>query len=602
MQPYQEQYIRNAERAAALYAESRSGVTAAEEELCALKEDCTALLNEHLFPTLDGLHGASDEEIRDLTVFADRLMDWSTNLDPGVYTAIHEALLRRSRMRKDRNGMIRELYKLGMGLYYERRIISGIDDPEVASFAFRNELVFTEAASYMRYFEQIDDEETRGYIIRALANVALCTRGHRKRIAASRRTLEILRDEHYRALAPGLPWEAFLRKTHQQMSSNRSELSRGDLTKEDLASVLDSCYEVFKPEEKAENPSVRWLWPYYEMEMNCGYADLATTLARMEMLISRTKSDEYDMSGLYGNIQLAVYYGRMLRKHRELRTESGRLAFYAYAVDKMMRTFLSAPASAYDDYFYYNVMLVVTDYYETEGVPAYREITETLMRHFAPDICRRGIVTGRLSACLAEALLAEDPGIFDELPVLASPGIAGAGDPEKKKALLLSHAEECGLFCNFGMIKMNCGRLLRMRSLFESEDRMVRLHTVSGYDDLRERRSTEHLAEAALGHHRYYDGTGGYPERYVRNDSPSRMMTDVVAAAAFAAEKAEELCAGTHAGNDNAAEEIVRGILEGGGRRFSPLVAACLADKAVRERFVGILLARDGENEGGVTC
>ena len=92
------------------------------------------------------------------------------------------------------------------------------------------------------------------------------------------------------------------------------------------------------------------------------------------------------------------------------------------------------------------------------------------------------------------------------------------------------------------------------------------LHTISGYDDLRKRPSTACFADAALGHHRWYDGTDGYPNDYVRNDSPYRQLTDVMAVVSALQEEKGDI------------EEKVRNILEGERRRFSPMVTAFLTD------------------------
>ena len=94
--------------------------------------------------------------------------------------------------------------------------------------------------------------------------------------------LRLVKDDHYRSMAPGLPWDAFYRKSQQQMSSNRSVLSDGGLSKEELAAVLESCQAVFQPEQGVENPNIRWLWPYYEMEYNCGFASLWTNRDRID--------------------------------------------------------------------------------------------------------------------------------------------------------------------------------------------------------------------------------------------------------------------------------------------------------------------------------
>ena len=147
MQPYQQQYIDNTTEISALsdfYAVPTDGFETwyAEQKrrsarIKALRQQNMELLGEHLFPALDALHAASEETIDELIAFADKLMDLKTNLDCGVYVQIHDALLRMYRVRRDRNRIIRELYKLGMGLYYQNRIIEGVGSKYIASYASR---------------------------------------------------------------------------------------------------------------------------------------------------------------------------------------------------------------------------------------------------------------------------------------------------------------------------------------------------------------------------------------------------------------------------------------------------------------------------------
>jgi len=583
MLPYQEQYVSNVREIAALssfYDTSAPDFEAwyeahraARTRMARLRAECIDLLNENLFPTLDELHSASEDTIASLEAFADQLMDWKTNLDCGVYVIIHDALLRFYRVRKERNSVIKELYKLGMGLYYKGRSYVGIENGWVDAFRFQNELAFTEAASYIRYFESIEDEETRGYIIRSLANTAICTRDMRRRIAVGRRILNIIRDEHYRALAPNLPWDVFLLRTHQQMSSNRKVLSRGNLTQDELATVLDSCYEVFKPQDGVNNPSIRWLWPYYEMEYSCGYVDLKTTLGRLEDLISRTDSSQYDMSGLYANVQLAVYYGRLMRDNPALQKDPNRVGFLDSASRKMRETLLTCPPEHFDDYFIYLIDLVFSDYFEMEGVPSYRELTTQLMQRFCGELYVRSRRAADMTRCFCSEIFRQEPAFFDDIPFLAA-----IDDPARKERALLAYAADCGLYHDFGLVKMNIERTMMSRQLFEDEFQFYQLHTISGRDDLRARKSTEAFADVAWGHHSWYNGAGGYPESYVRMDSPFRQMTDVVAVVSHMLD---------HFSGD--IDATIREIVAEERRRFSPLVTVYLSDEALTGRLERLL-------------
>ncbi len=330
---------------------------------------------------------------------------------------------------------------------------------------------------------------------------------------------------------------------------------------------------MFLPEQATKNPNIRWLWPYYEMEYSCGFVDLWTTLDRMEQLISSVPAGQHDISGLYGNVQLPIFYGQLLKKNPAALQKENRRAFLAGAYSRMLRTMLSIPMSETDVYWLYDVALVLANYFETEGVPSYREVSEILMRRFCARLYLRSRLTGALLRCLCAALYRADPGFFDDIPFLAE---LPAG--EAKERLLLDYASDCGLYHDFGLVKMHLDRLCQSRELFEDEQRIYQLHTFSGRDDLAGRESTARFADCALGHHGWYNGAGGYPEQYVRSRSPYRQMTDALAVAVYLAEQ--------YAGDIDAVCEEIAALER---RRFSPLVAAHLGDSALRRELAAVL-------------
>ena len=570
MESYQERYIENVRTIDSLndysqepgedfsaWYEKRLHNEALSEEL---RQENIRILNESFFPVLDHLHDADEKTLRELDEFADALMDWKNNLDCGLYVLIHDALLSRCRVRKDRSGTIRELYKLGMGIYYQNRMILGLEPERIRSFLFQNELIFTEGGSYFKYFEEIPDDETRGYIIRSLANIALCCEDRRRRVAVSARMLKILQDPYYRNLAPSLPWDVFLRKTHQQMSANRDVLSRGNFSGEELAAVLESCAVVFEPEKDNADPNIRWLWPYYEMQYSCGLVTLETTLARMEQLIRRASGSRHDISGLYAAVQLPVYYGRLLRDNPQVSGRPEREAFLAEAYRTMMEAVLSVPPDQTDDYFHYAVNLIITDYYEIPAVETYRSVTLRLMKKLGGRLYERSLQVSRLMEVWCGFIIDEIPDFFDELPFLKTEVPAA----EKRKAVT-EYAALCGIYHDFGLIKMNAARIGEIRMRFQREEQLYQLHPISGWDDLKARASTERFADIALGHHAWYSGNGGYPEEYVRTESPYRQMTDVAAAAVWLQE---------HYSGDFA--QTADEMLEKGRTMFSPIVLSFL--------------------------
>ncbi len=589
MREWQEQYLRNAREVAdirPLFSAEQKPFDAwyadfleREKRLRVLREENTRLLNERFFPMLDALPSLDAEETESLVAFGDALMDWNTNLDCGIYVAIHDALLRLSRIRRDRPGMIRELYKLGMGLYYLQRAILGVECREADAMNFRNEMVFTEAASYFRWFANMPDRDTQAYILRAMANVSLCAAGNKRRIAACMRFIKVIRSPEYRAIAPDLPWDTYYRRACMQLSTCRSQLADPTVTREEVAAVMDACWEVFRPEQQADDPSVRWLWPYYDMEFRCGYVGAETTADRMERLIRDAAEDRFDMSGLYASVQLPINYGKLLRDHEKLLRDADRRRFLGEAQRKMMRALMGVPPEMVNENLTHTLVAVVSDYFEIKEGPSYREVTGRLMERFAGRLYLHSARAGNLLAAFCAFIYDREPDYFQHLPSLRE-----TGDPARRREILLSLARDCGLYHNFGLFKMNLERTRLTRHLFEQEDAMMRLHTVSGYEDLRQRASTAAFADVARGHHSAWIGGGDDPSGYVRLESPWRQMTDLTALVSDLLERGEE----------SFDAWLIR-VRRESGRLFAPRAAAFLAEDALRITLARVLAEDERE-------
>ena len=216
MQPYQEEYIANLKEISLLsvqrgqdapcfeaYLEGQRQRRARMEQVVARN---MSLLRENLFPLLDRLFEAGDAQLVELEEFAAALFDGRSELDVGLFRQIYRALLSRSRLQKSRNDMIRQLYWLGMGYNCLCTKLMGLESA-ADGYTSRMRLCFMEAAAYLKYFDEIEDSGTKGYILRSRANVALGQfKSPSEKIQMVKYTLKIMQDKEYQEKAPELPW------------------------------------------------------------------------------------------------------------------------------------------------------------------------------------------------------------------------------------------------------------------------------------------------------------------------------------------------------------------------------------------------------------
>ncbi len=330
MEPYQEEYIANLREIAALsprrqpsegtladYTDRLCRDRARQKQLAARN---MALLRENLFPVLDNLPEAGPQETEDLRQFAAALIQGRIELDAILYCQIHQSLLGLARHRRDRDGIIRELYSLGIGRYAQCSKLVGLDLSVSAPYTSQMRLCFVEAAAYLKYFDEIQDPDTRGYILRSLANTALGQfRVTSERVRLIKNALQIMQDPAYREREPSLPWDRFVRQTHRLMTASISFSRETAMTAQDVASIMESVYAVYDLHAQAEGAmAARPAFHYYAIEYYCGLDSMEGLLSKTERLLNSADLTDFSVEGMYAVISLTAFYCQYLQEYPEM--------------------------------------------------------------------------------------------------------------------------------------------------------------------------------------------------------------------------------------------------------------------------------------------
>jgi len=592
MQPYQEEYIANLKDIAVLAAQKNFKNQSFEEFLqnsLKIKEKVLQIVNQNmkllrnkLFPQLDHLFEASEEDLQELQEFAGNLLRGRDELDTELFCQVHQALLSRARLTKDQNGIIRELYWLGIGRYNLYNKMTGLELSQIEKYVSQMRLCFAEAAAYLKFYDEIEDTETRGYILRSHANMALGPfKTPSEKIRLGRLTLQILQDKGYQEKAPELPWDRFIYMTHQQIAFSMSHSRNHAMTSQDIADVMDSVYIVYQKklqeaESQNKKPPIRYLFSHYAIEYYCGLDTLDGLLTKMEKLMDGTDTTDFSADNIYGLISLPAFYCQYLQEYPE-RIPAHR-EYIETLYQRIWKFVEMFPDASVNEQLFFSLRQLSSTYVETENSISYGEFLQKILIRFAPGIYLHSQTVGRAARVLSEIIMNEEPAFFDDID-----HIREIKNPEAKKQKVLDYAMNCGFFHDVGKINFLNLYSRTGRQWFEKEYEIVRLHTTVGEMRLKERKSTRHYAAIALGHHSWYDGSRGYPETYKRLESPYRQMVDVIGLIDWIENVtfSLELYTGVKKTFDEAVQDAI--ALE--GKRFSPLLTARLRDKTITEKM-----------------
>ncbi len=585
MQPYQEEYIANLREIAALAARKKTeGYTfeSYQTELAKNRnriagkvERNMELLRAGLFPLLDHLPESGEEELQELQEFAGRLFQVGEELDVGLFCQIHQALLNCARLKKDQAGMIRELYWLGIGRNNRCSKLVGLDYSVVENYVFEMRLCFTEAGAYLKYFDEIEDSETRGYILRARANTALGQYASASgKIQRVRQTLQILQDRYYQEKEPGLPWDRYIFMAHRQMASSISYSRESDMTAEDVEAVMESVYIVYQANmqeaaKRGERPPIHSAFNYYAISYYCGLDTMDGLLTKTEHLMDTTEISDFTSENMYGIISLPAFYLQYLKQFPE------RIPGRAEYIENLYRRILDYvevfPDAPENEMLFLYLRQLANNYVETANSIPYGAFLLKLIMRFAPDIYIQSYIVAKAAAVFCDILMAEEPGFFDDIEQIRE-----VKDFEEKRHEVRKYAMACGLLHDAGKINFINLYTQTGRQWFEEEYEMTRLHTIVGESCLRECASTCRYAAAALGHHSWYDGSRGYPAVYERLECRERQMVDVISLIDWLENVTDAQCLFT--GVKMTFDAAVKTAVSLEGRRFSPLLTARLRD------------------------
>lgn len=136
-----------------------------------------------------------------------------------------------------------------------------------------------------------------------------------------------------------------------------------------------------------------------------------------------------------------------------------------------------------------------------------------LVRRQLPTYLHSVMVKNLASEILKEALLRK-PELFREVA------------PDE--GTLEDYVEQCALFHDIGKVKITDIINTQARRISDEEFDAIKKHPAYGENLIAEYPEFAKYKDVILGHHRFYNGQGGYPQDYDNTASPYRIVTDLI--------------------------------------------------------------------------
>ena len=471
-----------------------------------LMKENNALLGELVY-TRDA-KTLSDSDIAELEEAAGRLFNYANSEDCGVAYKIHELLLKAARFRDDVPMIVQELYYNGITLHY---INVRDEDHDVNLLWPRIHAFFLEGANYIARYEELD-KETRQYIIRCVGNI---------RLAVSRRTkencrryqelfetaLRIIESPYYQEMDPDIPWQRYIYAMHMDQMTELAYLRENDdpMVAERVLRSATYVYEHQSANRGEESRLQNWRvsYFYHAALYHAGKGTARAVVEDLLEMIDQTGEQDHSPDGINRNLTGAAYlfnYEAFLsaQDRAELadRIAQERAASHRYLDEMPVNEYPRVASVAVRE-----LILVQSDREKNDN----RKILESILSGHKPTYVHSTMVA-HLTKALLRRMVETNPAALIGLL-----GCKTAAEVQARRLELLQTAYDCGLYHDVGKSAVIMYIDTNSRSLLEEEFCCIQSHPVIGYGLLREAGYEEYLAPAALYHHCFYNGRGGYP-------------------------------------------------------------------------------------------
>lgn len=477
------------------------------------------------------------EEAAELAEFAEALLTFIHQNDAGVAYKIHCLLHSYAKLTGDLDLYIKELYHLGVCLYYLNPMVSefGINMNGQTSAQY-----LREGANYLTKMEEIKSEATRSYIIRCVANLFLTDEKingfhdpgkpsdrlegyvHFRKLFEEIRG--VLESPYYRSLVPDFRWDTMLCNLHFNRCVYYFDLQGMDLPNltEDILESAEYVYE--HKHDAADNSTMirRINYVYVGAKSRAGQAKISDVVEVLLRDIEGADPNDYSADGVTLNLQLPFYLERAYKLMPKEQT-----AVYAERVEKAIEGITAylknVPFNAYNNVVNEIVGEAVRNSVQN-GEPVNMRLFEYLLCCHSPTYIHL-----HLSAALSRKLFER---MIETVPERAV-GIYGTNSVEEilaRKSELTDKVYECAVCHDVGKILLLNYVEIYNRRLLDEEFRAITLHPEIGAMILKSH-GRDDLSCAALYHHCHSDLSGGYPRSLPPCPKEYKLIADIVSVA-----------------------------------------------------------------------
>ncbi len=548
-----------------------------------LAKENREFLDSFFYPFLKKTENLNEEEINQLTSFGDFLVnpEAAESLDLPIVSLISDRLV--SQASADGN-LYKEIKEkdVQIGVIYDlmnmTKRLSAY--PEISEHY--RDLGFRLCDFYFNLlkkekFEKIEDEECREIVVTdARFSIAFFEgikdnpQKNQEQLDKLLYMLELAEDPFYQKLIPNFEWRYHKYRALQYISMATEKQNLAGYSKEqvlliyekslELSDLYNSNKDYFT--EILKGGESEGFCEFYVVH-NKFFAGLIDKETYVKALIDiYNKCDKKDYSGGGGYLNLSIPLELFLlidKKHYTMKDQNLIQTIYknllSYAFHMPNGESVSSLLEYYCD--------IIDEFIEEPSGYTCEQMMLQYLAAFHPPTYVHSMMVGLITECLCRHLLNHMPEKL--IGVLDSKNVEEVNEKYDEILNLAYHSACCH---DFGKTTIIDTIFVYGRRLFDMEFDLIKTHPKTGYNILKKYASTRQYAEVALGHHKWYDNSHGYPEDFDTSKSSVKPIIDLVLCADCLDAATDTVGRSYNTGKK--LDDFVTEIKEGCGTRYAP--------------------------------
>ena len=558
-----------------------------------------AILKEHLFPILEPDYMLTDEDVDLLLYFSSQLADTTAmkNIDSPLIYKQAEKMLECAEKSDSLRALILALDNMIISAYMMINLTIRLYPDEDACFHYRDAglkaayrlLEFLEPDK----FSSLPDTECKELVlinsryIRCLFEWS--DRSGENECNASdikllERSLALADDSFYREQVPGYNWDVHVFRALQYLAdftedNNSHHFNHAQLQK--INGYTKRLIEFIKQHPELEDGCPQMEQHLYSARNSylAGESSLEDYQDELLRIMSQHDANDFSARSMFIMFTAPLEYIMTLdenalsaQQEEQLRSIYDHVASYAYRMPKtgvlsFMLTFLSD---------------VLCSYMNVPGGMRFRDMALKIMAAMHPPTYIHTLNVADITKYLAEKLIEKEPDRFI--------GICGT----RNAADVLANMNEVLDFVYNGALLHDIGKIFIVetimtygRDLIDSEFEIIQSHTLVGASLLRRFPSLEDYAEMAMGHHKWFDDSRGYPENFSMKEAEYPVLISLLAAADCLDAATDSVGRSYKCGITF--EQYTEELREGSGTRYAPYVVELFEDDNIQGELEELL-------------